>query len=64
MDLAEGCGNKFWTEVTTHTAVIIQAPLRPLGVAVKSDSGITTSVLPPDALDISDYQSAKKIMDY
>jgi hypothetical protein len=52
------------TEVMTQATVIIQAPIRPLGVAVTSDSGLTTSVLLPDALDISDYQSAKKIMDY
>jgi hypothetical protein len=52
------------TEVMTQAAVIIQASIRPVGVAVTSDSGLTTSVLPPDALDISDYQSAEKIMDY
>jgi hypothetical protein len=52
------------TEVMTQAAVIIQAPVRPLGVEVTSDSGLTTSVLPPDALNISDYKSAKKIMDY
>jgi hypothetical protein len=52
------------TEVMTQAAVIIQAPIRPVGVAMTSDSGLTTSVLPPDALDISNYQSAKKIMDY
>jgi hypothetical protein len=51
-------------EVMTQAAVIIQSPLRPVGVAVTSESGLTTSVLPPDALDISDYQSAKKIIDY
>jgi Flp pilus assembly protein CpaB len=48
----------------TQAAVIIQARIRPVGVAVTSDSGLTGSVLPLDALDISDYQSAKKIMDY
>jgi hypothetical protein len=51
-------------EVMRQATVITQAPIRPVGVAVTSDSGLTTSVLPPDALDISDYQSAKKIMDY
>jgi hypothetical protein len=45
----------------TQTAVIIQAPLRPIGVSVTSDNGLTIS---PDALDISDCQSAKKIVDY
>jgi hypothetical protein len=48
----------------TQAAVIIQALIRPVGVAVTSGSGLTTSVLPPDALDINDYQSTKKIMDY
>jgi hypothetical protein len=52
------------TEVMTQTAVIIQAPLRPVGVSVTSHSGLTTSVLPLDALDIINYQSAKNIMDY
>jgi hypothetical protein len=52
------------TEVMTQAAVIIQAPRRPVGVAVMSDSGLTTSVLPPDALNSSDYQCAKNIMDY
>jgi hypothetical protein len=52
------------TEVMTQTAVIIQAPTRPIGVSVTSDNGLTTSIIPPDVLDISDYQSAKKIVDY
>jgi hypothetical protein len=52
------------TEVMTQTEVIIQAPTRTIGVSVTSDNGLTTSVLPPDLLDISDYQSAKKIVDY
>jgi hypothetical protein len=51
-------------EVMTQAAVIIQVPIRPVGVAVTSESGLTTTVLPPDALDISDYQNSKKIMDY
>jgi hypothetical protein len=29
-----------------------------------SDNGLTTSIIPPDVLDSSDYQSAKKIVDY
>jgi hypothetical protein len=29
-----------------------------------SDNGLTTSIIPPDVLDISDYQSAKKIVEY
>jgi hypothetical protein len=52
------------TEVMTQAAVIIQAPIRPVAVAVTSDSGLTTYVLLLDALDISEYQSAKKIMYY
>jgi hypothetical protein len=31
---------------------------------VTSDNGLTTSIIPPDVLNISDYQSAKKIVDY
>jgi hypothetical protein len=48
----------------THNAVIIQAPTRPVGLSVTSENGLTTSIIPPDVLDISDYQSAKKIVDY
>jgi hypothetical protein len=51
------------TEVMTQTAVIIQAPTRPVGVSVTSYNGLTTSIIPPDVLDISDYQSTKKIVD-
>jgi hypothetical protein len=32
-----------WTEVTTQTAIIIQAPTRPIGVYVMSDNGLTAS---------------------
>jgi hypothetical protein len=52
------------TKVMTQNAVIIQAPTRPIGVSVTSDNGLTISIIPPDVLDISDYQSAKKSMDY
>jgi hypothetical protein len=48
----------------TQTAVIIQAPTRPIGDSVTSDNGLTTSIIPPDVFDISDYQSAKKIVDF
>jgi hypothetical protein len=48
----------------TQTAGIIQAPTRLIGVSVTSYNGLTISILPPDVLDISDYQSAKKIVDY
>jgi hypothetical protein len=59
----KGCGIT-QTEVMTQTAVIIQVPTRPIGVSVMSDNGLTTSIMPPDVLDISDYQSANKIVDY
>jgi hypothetical protein len=50
------------TEVMTQTGVIIQEPTMPIGVSIMSDNGITTSIIPPDVLDISDYQSANKIV--
>jgi hypothetical protein len=43
------------TEVMTQTVVIIQAPTRPIGVSVTSENGLTTSIIPPDVLDISYY---------
>jgi hypothetical protein len=52
------------TEVMTQTAVIIQIPTKLVGVSVTSDNGLTTSIIPPDVLDISDYQSAEKSVDY
>jgi hypothetical protein len=48
----------------TQTVVIIQAPTRPVGVSLTSDNGLTTSIIPSDVLNISDYQSANKIVDY
>jgi hypothetical protein len=48
----------------TQTAAIIQAPTRHIGVSVTSGNGLTTYILLSDVLDISDYQSAKKIVDY
>ena len=50
------------TEVMTQKAVLIPAPTRPTGSSVTT-AGVTTTT-PPDVLDISDYQSAKKIVDY
>jgi hypothetical protein len=38
-------------------------PSRPVGTIVTSANGDVT-IVPPDVLDISDYQSAKKIVDY
>jgi hypothetical protein len=48
----------------TQTAVIIQAPARPIGVSVTSENGLTISIILPGVLNISDYQIAKKIVDY
>jgi hypothetical protein len=45
------------TEVMTQTAVFIQAPNRPIGISVTSNNGLTTFIIPPDVLDISNYQS-------
>jgi hypothetical protein len=52
------------TELMTQTAVIIQAPTIPIGVSVTSGNGLTTTIILPDVLDISDYQSANNIVDY
>ncbi len=51
------------TEVMTQTAVTILAPTRPVSTSTTAADG-TVTVTPPDVLDISDYQSAKKILDY
>jgi hypothetical protein len=51
------------TEVITQQAVVIPMPPRPVATSTTAADGtVTTS--PPDALDISDYQSEKKIVDY
>jgi hypothetical protein len=50
------------TEVMTQAAVNLPMPTRPVSLSVvANDSTITTT--PPDVLEISDYQSAKKIVD-
>jgi hypothetical protein len=50
------------TEVITQAAVNLPMPTRPVSLtATAADDTITTT--PPDVLDISDYQSAKKIVD-
>jgi hypothetical protein len=50
-------------EVITQQAVVIPMPSRPVATSTTAADGkVTTS--PPDALDISDYQSEKKIVDY
>ena len=50
------------TEVMTQSHVTIPAPTRPTGTP-KTTAGRTATMTPSDTLDISDYQSAKKIMD-
>jgi hypothetical protein len=50
------------TEVMTQTKIILPTPVRPVSVTTVTDG--TTTVRPPDAMDVSDYQSAKKILDY
>jgi hypothetical protein len=50
------------TEVIMQAAVNIPMTTRPVSLSVMAaDGSITTT--PPDVLDISDYQSAKKIVD-
>jgi hypothetical protein len=43
---------------------ITQTEVTPIGVSVTSYNGLTTSIIPSNVLDISDNQSAKKIVDY
>ena len=53
------------TKVMTQRAVIIPMPVRPLVTIVYEANGVTeASRTQPDTLDISDYQSSKKIVDY
>jgi hypothetical protein len=53
------------TEVMTQTKVIIPMPMRPQATIILASDGTTeVSRTPPDSLDISDYQSAKKLIDY
>jgi hypothetical protein len=49
-------------EVRTQTAGIIQSPLRPQATIAYDDAGQETSRTQPEALDISDYQSEKKVL--
>jgi hypothetical protein len=50
------------TEVMAQEHVAIQLPTRPAATIVTT--GTTTTTVPPDVMDISDYQSEKKIVDY
>jgi hypothetical protein len=47
----------------TQGEVIIPLPTRPVRTRTASTDGVVTTT-PPDALDISDYQSVKKTVDY
>jgi hypothetical protein len=47
----------------TQSPVTIVAPIRPVSTSTTGSDG-TIVIIPPDVLDISDYQSAKKILDY
>ena len=51
------------TEVVTQTPVVIPVPRRLISISVTQTDG-SIVITPPDVLDISDYQSAKKILDY
>jgi hypothetical protein len=56
------CGGVTRREVMSQTEVKMQLPPRPTGTTSTKD-GVAT-LIPPDALDISDYQGAKKMVDY
>jgi hypothetical protein len=47
----------------TQSPVTIVAPIRPVSTSTTGADG-TIVIIPPDVLDISNYQSAKKILDY
>jgi hypothetical protein len=51
------------TEVMTQTPVTIPLPTRPVSTSTRAADG-TVTITPPDVLDISNYQSAKKIVNY
>jgi hypothetical protein len=51
------------TEVITQRAVTIPLPRKPVGRSVTATGG-TVTISPTDPLDISDYQSQKKIVNY
>jgi hypothetical protein len=57
------CGGISRTEVITQKVTTIQLPARPTGTSVTDANGVVTTT-PPDVIDISDYQSAKKTADY
>ena len=51
------------TEVMTQTLIAIPGPTRPVSTSTTAADGTITTT-PPDMLDISNYQRAKKILDY
>ena len=57
------CGGISRTEVMTQAIMIIPMPARPTGTTTTDANNVITTT-PPDALDISDYQSEKKTVDY
>jgi hypothetical protein len=57
------CGGISRTEVMTQKATVIPMPARPRGTTLTDVNNVVTTI-PPDVLDISDYQSAKKTVDY
>jgi len=58
------CGGVSCAKVITQTVVVVPLPTRPTDATTTSnDADCTATVTPPDALDISDCQSAKKIVD-
>ena len=52
------CGGISRIEVMTQGVTIIPLPVRPVSRSITGTDGVVTAS-PPDALDISDYQSAK-----
>ena len=48
----------------TQANVLTPVPVRPTATIVLGDEDIIVSRIPPHALDISDYQSKKKLYDY
>jgi hypothetical protein len=57
------CGGVTRTEVMTQTPNVIPMPTRPVSISTAAADG-TVTIPPPDILDISDYQSEKKIAGY
>jgi hypothetical protein len=50
------------TEVMSQTKTTLAQPSRPSSTTTVVSG--TTTVIPPDPMDVSDYQSAKKILDH